>query len=566
MLTCFMAGSPGNAMAQQNQNVPAAATRAADPGRAADQLRTRSLEPSITPKIEIDELKLDGAPDNATKINLSLKTLTLEGVSVYSDTQLRPVYEDKLGQTISLADVYRIAADLTRKYRNDGYILTRVVVPPQTIESGAVRLQVVEGTIDSVLVEGEDVKDNGLIRQYANRLTLDGGPVNVRELERILLLINDLPGVSARSVLSPADVPGAAVLRILIERDPYDAFLSMDNFGSRYLGQVQGSATGSLNNVFGLNERLSAQAAVAPDFGDETELQYGALSWDQAIGPYGTLLQIFTSYASTEPGYTLEPFDVEGKSFFAAMKLNHPFVRTRALNVYGHAAFDYRNVKSENNIEPTREDRIRALRLGGRAEFLDTIFGAGINTLSAQISHGLGIFGHSEQYSYTTRDLGDSEFLKIEAEVQRLQRITNAINLLLATKGQLSSHALLSSEEFGVGGPQYGRGYDPSEIVGDDGFAAKIEFQWDEPIRSNGWPPFRDYQLFGFYDFGRTWNKDATTSADKKDSIASAGIGLRTELAEKLNLDVYMALPLTREVETRSNEEPRYYFSLTKSF
>ncbi|MEZ5918474.1 MAG: hypothetical protein R3D66_00615 [Alphaproteobacteria bacterium] len=49
------------------------------------------------------------------------------------------------------------------------------------------------------------------------------------------------------------------------------------------------------------------------------------------------------------------------------MTAEHPFIRTRSRNLYGHVAFDWRDVESKNNLlEATRHDRIRALRAGGR--------------------------------------------------------------------------------------------------------------------------------------------------------------------------------------------------------
>ena len=102
-----------------------------------------------------------------------------------------------------------------------------------------------------------------------------------------------------------------------------------------------------------------------------------------------------------------------------------------------------------------------------------------------------------------TRDLADPQATKLEAEIQRLQRVTNNVNVLLAARGQIASNALLSSEEFAVGGINSGRGYDPSEITGDHGISGKVELQWNNPIAFTGQNFVESYQLFGFYDIGR---------------------------------------------------------------
>ncbi|MGA4816816.1 POTRA domain-containing protein [Pseudomonas aeruginosa] len=47
-----------------------------------------------------------------------------------------------------------LANRLTAKYRQDGYLLTQVVVPEQSIEGGKVRLQVIEGYLEHVQIKG----------------------------------------------------------------------------------------------------------------------------------------------------------------------------------------------------------------------------------------------------------------------------------------------------------------------------------------------------------------------------------------------------------------------------
>ena len=155
------------------------------------------------------------------------------------------------------------------------------------------------------------------------------------------------------------------------------------------------------------------------------------------------------------------------------------------------------------------------LRLGTRYEFVDTLITAGANTIDLEASKGLNIFGASQEGDANmTRSEGDPQFSKLELDVQRLQRVTGSVNLLLAGRGQWSSNALLSSEEFSIGGINSGRGYDPSEISGDQGLSGKVELQWKEPVALDK-SFVESYQLFGFYDIGRVWNDDATTPSQK---------------------------------------------------
>ena len=541
------------------------ATRQASPGRVQQEIQSDNFSPNVMPSVEVRDVILQEMPANAESLKFQLNSLTVEGGDVYTPEQIQTLYGDKLGQTVSLADVYAIATALTNKYRNDGYILTQVVVPPQTIDGGNVKLQAVEGFVDRVQVEGND-KETALrqIRAYAGQLQ-GAGALNVRQLEKFLLLINDLPGVEARSILSPSPtLAGASDLRIIIERDPYDAFLGVDNFGSRYLGPLQATAAGSLNSFFGFNERISAQTVVAPEPGFGPELAYYDLGVDIPVGPYGTIIKAQYAHTNTEPGYTLDQFNVRGVSDFYSITAEHPFIRTRAVNLFGHVQYDARDVRSRNDLELTRVDRLRVVRAGGRTEFLDNLFGVGINALSGEVSKGLDILGASDENDPNmSRTDGDPQFVKATLDIQRLQRLSQDFNLLIGGRGQLSDGPLLSSEEFGVGGFNIGRGYDSSEVVGDEGIAGKLELQWNGPYKLQN---IDKYQVFGFYDVGRVWNDDPTTNADKVNSIASAGAGVRADIVNDMKAGLAVAFPLTRDVETRGDKQPRLYVNFSKQF
>lgn len=541
-------------------------TGVADPGRTQqDMIDSNVFRPS-SPPISIKQMELLGIPEGSDQIKLQLDRVELDGASALPESELRGAYADKLGSEITLADVYHMANNLTLKYRDEGYILTQVVVPPQVIEGGTVRLQVVEGYIHRASVQMGD--DEGpmaanLIRTYTDKI-ITGNALNVRTLEHQLLLINDLPGVQARGILSPSpDAPGGADLLVVVERDPLDGIVGIDNYGSRYLGPITLSAAATANSWLGMNEAISIQTALAPDSG---EMRYGALKYEQPIGPWGTKASILGSVTDTDPGYDLDQFEVRGLSQLVTVRVDHPFVRTRSENLYGHLLFDWRNVRSSNNVELTRKDRIRMVRAGGEYEFLDTLFGFGFNRFGLELSKGVNIMGASEEDDANmTRPSADPQASKLNIDLQRLQRITGNVNLLLVGRGQLASHALLSSEEFGVGGINNGRGYDPSEIVGDEGITGRAELQWNNPFEWQGGYVDK-LQFFSFLDSGRVWNDDATTSAAKRDSLTSVGGGVRVNFTGDVESSLGIAFPLTREVATQKDHDPKVYFNLNKRF
>lgn len=541
-------------------------TETADPGRASEALREQLQIPTYSPNISITPMDVVEAPDNAEDIVFRLDQLNISGNTAYSDEVLYGAYDEYMGQDITLGDLYRIANSITLKYRNDGYVLTQVIVPPQTIDGGTAQIQVVEGYVDTVTIdaENEDEQTLQIIRDYANGIPNDRA-INIKDLERQLLLINDLPGVEARSILSPsASAAGGADMLIIIDRVAMDGLLTFDNYSSRFLGQYSLGGVATMNSALGMNEAITAQFSFAP--GSGYELLYGALGYQQPIGPYGTSIGGIVSKTLTEPGFTLSQFDVRGQSELFSVNLRHPLIRSRNTNLEARVLFDWREVTSSNNIPDFREDNLRVVRGGLNYDFLDRLIGVAVNEADFEIAHGLDLFGASQEGDANlTRPDADPQFVKANLEIQRLQNITGPFNLLVAAQGQWSDGALLSSEEFGVGGYYSGRGYDPSEIIGDQGVSGQIEVQWNNPIKPDTYLVEKT-QVFGFYDVGKVWNDDATTLADRQNSLASAGIGVRLNFVDGFDAGASVAFPLSREVESESNQDPRFYFNLNKSF
>ena len=61
------------------------------------------------------------APAHAEDIKFVLHEVRIEGATVYDASEMSAAF--KLGQQISVAEVFRIANQLTARYRRDGYVL-----------------------------------------------------------------------------------------------------------------------------------------------------------------------------------------------------------------------------------------------------------------------------------------------------------------------------------------------------------------------------------------------------------------------------------------------------------
>lgn len=538
----------------QAQFVPSA-----DPSRVQDQLQTETQPQAADGQVITPPSLTSDVPASFKDITFTLEAIQFDGMSVYDQEQVADLYSDKVGQKVSLAEIVRVANALTLQYRNDGYLLSRAVVPTQEINDGSVTIKVFEGYIDQVQIEqeGDVAGGTALIERLTERLNRPG-PVRTRDLESALLLSNDLPGVSIRTIITPSqERVGAADLRLIVtqERDLFT--VAANNRGTRYLGPLQVFATYQLNSPFKNHGRLTADYVTA--WGGDQELGYYGLSYDTIVHKSGTQLNIGGSYADTDPGFTLSQFDVEGESTSAFIGLEQPLIRTRRENLSVYGLFDYLNSENDATITLLEyEDKVRTLRVGARYNFVDGY--KGFNRFNVEVSQGLDILGASEEGDDVSRANGDPEFTKIYLEASRVQALPHNASLVLATKAQKSAHTLLSSEEFGIGGARFGRAYDPSEVVGEDGVVGSLEVN---KTYASPYAELDSYQLYGFYDIGAVWNDDA---AQDKESLSSAGAGVRAVLFGGANASFEVSKPLTRDVDTQGDDDVRLFGNVSFRF
>ena len=193
------------------------------PAEPGVERRERTLPaPRAVPRLDIPAGEVPGqAPPGAEEVTLILDRLAIDGVTAYEAQELRPIYQDLLGRQVTLADIFAIAADITTRYRNDGFILSRALVPAQTIEDGIVRITVVEGSVGTVTIDDPDGRDDRtrrLLDTFGKRIQA-ARPIDIDTLERYLLLANDLPGITAEGILTPStDLLGASDLIIAVTR------------------------------------------------------------------------------------------------------------------------------------------------------------------------------------------------------------------------------------------------------------------------------------------------------------------------------------------------------------
>ncbi len=505
-------------------------------------------QPGVTVSGDHGEQNLQG------DIQFTLNSLTVQGATAFSGEALKSEYAPYVGKNITLKTLSDIANHITVRYRNAGYILSRAVVPPQRIAGGNVTIQVVEGYINTVEFSGVP-GDSWLLKGYAKSIEKDR-PLNSATLERYLLLMQDLPGVTARAIIRPAaEATGAADLVISMDVDHVDGSVTADNRGSRYVGPVQTGLTANANNILGLYERTQLHGVVTAQ---NNELHYIQLGHEEQLNSEGTKATLSYAHTNSNPAYRLSAFGIESQDNDFSVALSHPFIRSRLANLYVNSTVEARNTVVDALGALLYQDRLRVLRVGSTYDFVDS--SAAVNRFGGTVSKGFYIDQNDQGVSHS-REKGDPSFLKAEAQISRLQPVYGPVSFYAAATGQMSATTLLAAEQFGVGGQSFGSAYDPSEITGDAGAAIRTELQYN---REGDWSIIPSYQLYSFWDFGKVWIRNASPGQKESPSIASTGLGMRFNILQPISGGVEVGLPLTKLVNANGQDgrSPRAFFSL----
>jgi len=392
--------------------------------------------------------------------------------------------------------------------------------------------------------------------------------------------------VIVRSVLEPSKVrQGAAHLTMIVKYTPINAFARIDNRGTRFLGPYQMSFGASGNSVFTGGDMIGGRTLFTAD---TTQLNFYEAYGQMQVNSYGTYLDVNGNRSTSKPGFTLAPFNVQGKAEIGTVFLVHPFIRSRRRNLMGRVGFQA--LESRNSIlVPTNLlflDKIRSAIVGGTYDFVDKM--NGINLLSLQYWKGIDGLGASKPGSGVplSRPNGKTDYGKIVLYASHTQPIRRKLSAIVEIEGQYAGTDLLSSSQFSYGGPNFGRAYDPAEIIGDSGVAARIEFRFDDPdLPSFLKAParqldgltkgvnrilkqklFSHIQYFIYYDVGKIWNRDRVNLI-RTQSGASAGIGARIQVLRNVFAEVSADQPITRDVASqvlagRDGKATRVFFNI----
>ena len=470
--------------------------------------------------------------------------------------------------TQDIAVVCTVRDQANAALRQAGYIAS-VQIPPQTIEAGDLRLEVITAKIVDVRVRGDAPPYRGTIAARAERLKALA-PLNERDAERILLLAGDIPGLDVQLSLSPAGtVPGEVVGDLMLSYRPFSVLTNVNNLGSRQLGREVAYMRAETFGLLGNQDVTYVGGSISSDLKEQRVVHVGHSG---GIGNAGLRYEGNFLHAWSRPD--LDQLDLRSRSWVGSLGLSMPLIRSRrrTADVTGGLELveQTTRVYGSGGSSPLNRDKLRIAFL--RSDFgMRSFLGSGLESFSLlgnlELRQGLNIFGTTETGEFEdgftpSRFAGDATSLVVRGNLDGTINFGPVFSLGSRVRGQWANNPLLNFEEFALGNLTIGRGYDPGSNSADRAIGLRLEPR--AKLFDNG---RARVEGLAFYDSVWIWNLDPNAiETDRR--LASYGAGLRGLLPGFGAAEVIYARPQHKALLIPGAERApdRILFSITALF
>ncbi|AXK55461.1 ShlB/FhaC/HecB family hemolysin secretion/activation protein [Pseudomonas protegens] len=508
-----------------------------------------------TPQLQMPEQPV--APQGQQPLMMGTKVtvrqVQIEGGTVYPLEQLAAIYQPLIGHETSFAQLIEATREITRRYQNDGYLLSYAFMPQQNFNQGVLRVVLVEGYIRDYQLQG----DIGPVSTYLDKLVSKlkaERPLTRKTFERYTTLMSRVPGVTLQAVVPPpGTTDGATQLVAVASRKSISTTLNSTDDNRNGLQALVG-ITSSSQTAWG--EQLSLSGLFPP--GKDKE-HYYRLDYSQLLGSEGTQLSLYGARYRSDPrsnvqlgnGLELEPHRANDRF---SIGVSHPFIASPNEMLTAGTRLYAVNDKTRyrlNNAPLTLEEKtdIRALALESDWSKSDP---RQLRILSAGLYQGLDSMG-----AKTNNALYDLDFFRLRVAGVQSDRFFDNWQGVLSAALYWSDDNLPDSERASFGGQNFARGYPDDQATGDKGWGVAYEVNYS--FRREG-PWVRVLQPYVVLDRSKTWFNQLPV---KGSNLSSAAVGLRFGDTKHYNIALEAAKPMSDEALDTYNRRPRYTLSFS---
>lgn len=504
----------------------AATTAFAAPPDAGQLIREQQPQRQLPQQLPSLDTEKERAPLADSGIRITVKAIRFTGYEgLAAENDLQALVADAIGKSLTFSELQGLAAKTTTYLKEKGWFLARAYLPKQDVTAGTIEIAIIQGKSDGSLTINRDKSariSDDRVRAIAGQAVSPGQPLSEQQLERAALLLNDLPGVTAKANLVKGDAAGSTAVQFDVSEGPLlSGAIWGDNQGNRYTGAWRGNGMLNVNDPFRYGDQLSLLMTGSEGF------ILGRVAYSFPIGTSGLKGNISYSGMNYEiiSGDAVST-DPEGYSHTVDGGLSYPILRSRTANVTASIGYEFKNLVDSFYGINTNNRYLHSGNISFTGDKYDTVLGGGMTNWNASVTTGDKHENIDTSGSLTDRTEG--KYTRFNLGLSRLQRVAERVSLNLSWSSQFSLDNLDSSEKFNLGGPNGVRAYPVGEATGDEGHLLNADLRYDLPLPAS----MGTLQASGFYDAGwirlhkQIWGSITTISGRNEYWLQGAGIGL----------------------------------------
>ena len=430
-----------------------------------------------------------------------IKDFTFTGNSVISSEELKSNLKDYVNKELIFNQIQEVIANITKLYQTKGFFIGRAYLQKQDLikNDNVLNITILEGKLDELKLNNSSLVNNSSLEAVLNGVK-SNDILNVYDIEKIMLLINDRAGVMVNSVnISPGEKIGTSNFNIeTVPENRVDGYVVADNYGSRYTGYNRFQGLVNINSPFNIGDKLTISGIVS----NGADLKNGRLAYELPLMSNG----LKANFAYSRTNYNLvkeyKALDADGKSDVYEVGLSYPIMLKNDETLFAKLNYYYKDFNDYMSSVKYEDKSINSL-----VASLDYTKNYSLFSFPSRLFSNVNL---------TTGDLSnssnvdDGNYNKIDTYISNDIYFTDifSLNTSLTAQKVLGHKNLDGSEDLSLGGINGVRLYPYSEQNGENGYILNFELLSQLPNISN-----YTHKVGLFYDIGDVYaekNQDVT--------------------------------------------------------
>ena len=452
----------------------------------------------------------------------------VEGTTLLPAITVEQAVYPHLGEAKTLNDVEQAREALEKAYHSAGFLTVLVNIPQQKVDGGVVRLTVTEAPVERLRVVESRYFSLGEIKAGVPQLA-EGTVPNFSQMQKELAALNKSSDRRITPVLRPGKTPGTVEVDLKVQDQlPLHGNIELNDRYSQDTTRTRLSASLRWDNLWQQQHGLGITVQTAPEAPDESKVFSASYTWPLASGNY----LAFYAVKSDSNVAAVGTLNVVGSGVIAGVRYILP-LRSRRAGFFHTATLgaDYKDFEQSINLinGPGLEGPVAYLpfTLGWDGTWLDRAESGRGRTTKAGVAFNFQLRGlvADEQEFADKRFLGRPDYAYLRGSFSHEEIWPAGWGATLRGSWQVASQALISNEQFAIGGVDTVRGYLESAALGENGLVLSLEARTPNYAHALS-ASLGEFYLLAFLDGGEVRVRNPIT-ADSRFTIASAGLGLR---------------------------------------